>query len=271
MARRSSHEQIILEWLNKESTILNSRKLLPSKKEIDIYLPRFKVGIEVNGSIWHSEAAGKTKYEHQNKFIEASKQGIKLLSFYDWEVKHRAELVKSTILREIQKSYMLQVSMTKRCMPTLDSVHEFLNQYCFFGDTTDSMYLCREDKKGLCSVVSFRDKGNYIVVDHYTQRNGLHIINGIFKDCDELEKEFQKPVIVKVASDHGFITTRHLDNNGYIQFNLSEPEFYYLQKDKRLPMNTTENIDGYTRVYDAGKMLFVNKKYSGYVKGLPII
>ena len=56
---RSHYEDEIVEMLRKEFNItnieLNKRGLLSSGKEIDIYLPDYKVGIEFNGEYWHCD------------------------------------------------------------------------------------------------------------------------------------------------------------------------------------------------------------------------
>ena len=69
----------------------NVRGLLPSKKEIDIYLPDYKLGIEFNGEYWHSEAnekysdhSGRSVY-HQEKSLEAEQQGIFLFHIFEHE------------------------------------------------------------------------------------------------------------------------------------------------------------------------------------------
>lgn len=56
-------------------------------KEIDIYLPELKLGIEYNGSAYHaSENAiytNKDKHYHRDKFLLAKSKGIRLLSIFD--------------------------------------------------------------------------------------------------------------------------------------------------------------------------------------------
>lgn len=57
-------------------------------REIDIYIPELKLGIEYNGSAFHTSSnskfgLNKSKYYHRNKFLQAKKQGIRLISVFD--------------------------------------------------------------------------------------------------------------------------------------------------------------------------------------------
>ena len=63
----------------------HKRGLLPNNLEIDIYLPEKKLGIEFNGTYWHSSLAGTPKNYHFNKSILAEKAGIKLVHIYEYE------------------------------------------------------------------------------------------------------------------------------------------------------------------------------------------
>lgn len=92
---RSSYEDEIIKILKENFNItnvkLNCRDLLPSGKEIDIYLPDYKVGIEFNGEYWHCDLhekfqdhSGRSHY-HQDKSLEAEEQGIFLFHIFEHE------------------------------------------------------------------------------------------------------------------------------------------------------------------------------------------
>ena len=62
--------------------IVKSHRILDGK-EIDIYIPELKLGIEFNGSYYHSIDSGRDKLYHFNKFLCAKKLGIRLLNIFD--------------------------------------------------------------------------------------------------------------------------------------------------------------------------------------------
>ena len=68
--------------LNIDNVVLNSKIL--NGQEIDIYLPDYKLGIEFNGTYWHSDLF-KDKLYHFNKSILAEQLGIRLVHIYQYE------------------------------------------------------------------------------------------------------------------------------------------------------------------------------------------
>ena len=86
-SKHSKQELDILKLLNnifeENEIILGDRSILHGK-ELDIYIPSKKLAIEVNGSYWHSDIY-KDKYYHQNKTIECTKNGIRLLHIFEYE------------------------------------------------------------------------------------------------------------------------------------------------------------------------------------------
>jgi len=59
--------------------------------EIDVYLPTSKVGIEVHGSYWHNETKIPKEY-HQQKFLAAENNGIRLIQIFDYELQNKRHL-----------------------------------------------------------------------------------------------------------------------------------------------------------------------------------
>ena len=64
--------------------------------EIDIYLPKEKIGFEFNGNYWHSEHI-KNKYYHLNKLKLANSKGIKLYFIWENEWDENQEKIKAWI------------------------------------------------------------------------------------------------------------------------------------------------------------------------------
>ena len=74
-------------------------------KEIDIYVPDFKFGIEVNGLYWHSNDQQSTdKMRHLNKTIEANANGVDLIHVTDYEWNNKQDIVKSIIRNRLNKT-----------------------------------------------------------------------------------------------------------------------------------------------------------------------
>ena len=78
---QSEHE--LVEFIGKDLCLTRDRTVI-SPYEIDIYVPSKKLGIEFNGSYWHSSIY-KDKNYHFNKSKIAEKNGIRLIHIYEYE------------------------------------------------------------------------------------------------------------------------------------------------------------------------------------------
>ena len=74
----------LLIFLKSEEIIRHDRKILDGR-EIDIYIPSKKVGIEYNGLKWHSEEFNKDFSYHLSKTEKAYKNGVKLIQIFEDE------------------------------------------------------------------------------------------------------------------------------------------------------------------------------------------
>ena len=105
---KSSYEQEIINFLkqhNVTNIVTNSRKLIPSKKEIDIYLPDYNFAIEYNGIYWHHEDIPHiTKLYHYNKFKECEDQNIQLFTIFSNVWEQKKNIIKNAILHKIHLS-----------------------------------------------------------------------------------------------------------------------------------------------------------------------
>ena len=92
----------ISNFLEEKVNIINNYKL-PSNKEIDIYIPEYKLGIEFNGLYWHSELYKDKKY-HINKTNECQENDIQLIHIWEDQWRDKQDIVKSIILNKIGQS-----------------------------------------------------------------------------------------------------------------------------------------------------------------------
>ena len=86
---KSSGEQLLVQFIqeNYNTEIIRNTKKLIKPKEIDIYLPKYKLAIEFNGRHWHSPElkGGETKWfeYHENKIRDCKEKGIELLHIWE--------------------------------------------------------------------------------------------------------------------------------------------------------------------------------------------
>lgn len=81
---RSSYEDEILKLFENFKVETNTRNIFDDHKELDIYLPDLNLGIEFNGTYWHSSLFLNKRY-HFEKSKMAQEKGIRLIHIYEYE------------------------------------------------------------------------------------------------------------------------------------------------------------------------------------------
>lgn len=142
---RKSHQglekkiQSILKHFNVQYT-KRCRTANESGKEIDIYLFNYKIGIECNGSYWHSTSYKKyenTKCHYENKFINFKNDGIRILSFWENDINKKI----------FQIQYYLRNIL---CNPNYDYINITVkeiqyNEYLLFAKTYSFLF-CEDEQ-----------------------------------------------------------------------------------------------------------------------------
>lgn len=80
--------------------VVNDWSILENK-ELDIYIPKFKLAIEYNGIYWHSIAKDANPNKHLEKYILCKEKGIALIQIFEnkWRFsKNTKELIKKILI-----------------------------------------------------------------------------------------------------------------------------------------------------------------------------
>lgn len=136
--------------------IFNCKTLLPSGKEIDIYIPDIKIGFEFNGLWWHNEI-NKPKYYHYNKWLECKKLGVNLIQIYEDDWLYKNDIVKSRI-DNIFKKTKRKIYSRKCIIKEIHDVkikNDFLNKNHLQGNINSSHNIGLYYKNELISMMCF--------------------------------------------------------------------------------------------------------------------
>lgn len=80
----SQAEQEIVDFIGADLCIRNDRTILAGR-EIDIYIPSRKLGVEYNGTHWHSTEIQADRNYHFDKSRLAEEAGVRLIHIYEYE------------------------------------------------------------------------------------------------------------------------------------------------------------------------------------------
>jgi hypothetical protein len=163
ITKNSKLELIIKDFLNKNNIhhIDNKRNLIGG--EIDIYLPDFNLGIEVNGNYYHSETmGGKDKTYHLSKTIESDRKGIKLLQIFEDELILKQEITFSRISNLLNLNDRVYARKCEIKEVDKKSSSEFLEKNHIQGTSIDKFRLGLFFKDELVSLMTFDKKRRFI-------------------------------------------------------------------------------------------------------------
>jgi ssDNA-binding Zn-finger/Zn-ribbon topoisomerase 1 len=118
--------------------------------QLDIYVPEKKLGIEINGAYWHSDLYKSPKYHYEKAKLCAEKR-IRLLQFWESDVKNKSKIVASVILNALGKSKTIYARNTEvrevcavdaRAFQNATHMQGFANASIYYGLYYEDILVC---------------------------------------------------------------------------------------------------------------------------------
>ena len=276
----SEVEKHILKIFNKAEA--RNRSIL-CNKEIDIYLPDKKIGIEYNGNYWHS-SEHKDKYYHYNKSKEASQKDVRIIHIFEYEwMNNRTKNILESMLKNInndtrEKLYSRKLKI--REVKDSNIKKAFLEDNHLQGDAKSSINIGLFNEDELVSIMTFGSarfdiRDDTIELIRYCVKIDKIIVGGAERLFSYFCKNFKFKRVISYC-DIGKFSGDIYRKLGFKQVSISEPNYvwvknkealkrYQTQKHKLLELGlgtqdqTEEEIMrslGYMKVYDAGNLKF---------------
>lgn len=107
-------EKEIIDCISPIEVEQHNRKIL-NGKEIDLYIPQLKIGIEYNGLYWHSTDNGKGCKYHENKIDECNSNGVGLITIFEDEWLNKRKVCEYK-LRRILRNINSQNGCKEQCI-----------------------------------------------------------------------------------------------------------------------------------------------------------
>lgn len=226
-----------LEELN--VNFIRSSRILKNKQEIDILLPEYNIGIELNGLYWHNELFVNDDY-HLNKTIEAKNLGIDLIHIFEDEWNYNKEIVKSIIKNKLKKN--VHSIFARKCEIKLIDSNEskkFLKENHIQGEVNSKVRIGLFYKEHLVSLMTF-SKGRIIMGgknDEWELNRFCNLINhNIVGSANKLLKYFilnYKPKKIISYSDKRMFNGGLYKKLGFTEKQHSSPNYHYVINGKR--------------------------------------
>ena len=270
-----------IESLGITNIIRNTRKLLQSRKEIDIYLPDYKIAIEYNGVYWHHEDIPHiTRDYHYNKFLECEQQGIQLITIFSNFWLSKKEIVKNTLKIKLNQ-YTGQSIYARKCkIDYVDTIlaKDFLNKHhiqgytpsttrigLFFNNDLVALMTFSKNRIGIgqnnlhTELVRFASSGRIVgaaskLLSFYKKQNPCEVIIS-YSDNEWSTGNLYKKLGFRLDSDikYSYWYLKPKEHRLYHRFTYSKQK---LVKQGHDPLKTESQITkelGLLKVWDCGK------------------
>lgn len=286
-SREQSEVYNFLKTIYSKPILQNDRSCLHNS-EIDLLLPDINLGIEYNGTIWHTETfAHKNKHYHIDKWKQAKEKGIDLLFIYDFEWKEKKEIVKSILRNRLglhDKKIYARNTYTKQV--SLEEAKEFYLLNHIQGSNINSKQIhlgLYSSDNILVSLITFSDNSirtkDWELVRFANKLNTI-VVGGFSKLLKHFEKTYL-PTKIVTYSEVRLFTSKVYEKNGFTLSHITSPSYFYtlhgkfyghrqrFQKSmiKKKFNNYNDNLteyenmlnNGFDRVWDCGVRVFVKE------------
>jgi len=219
--------------------ILENYKL-KNNKEVDIYIPDKKIGIEFDGLYWHSEERGKDKKYHLDKTNTAFAQDIRLIHIFEDEWENNRVIVKSKLKHILGFNTNPRIYARKCTIKEIDpkTKNSFLEDNHIQGLDRSKIKLGLFHNEILVSVMTFGKKraalGNRVNTEsdfelvRFANDINYIVIGSFGKLLKYFERNYEYNSIITYAD----LRWSSLENNVYkknkfIKSHVSEPNYWY--------------------------------------------
>ena len=262
--------------------LLSNRKIIPPK-ELDIYLPSHNLAIEFNGLYWHTEEAGKGPAYHLNKHTLCAEKGIQLLTIWEDDWRDRRPIVERMIKEKLKLSDERRVAARKtEVVPlTRQEITSFMHSYHIQGSASGSYYLGLKEKgtDNLVAAMILTRRGDVLTLDRYA--TSCNVPGGHSKLIAYVQREVDFSSLVTFA-DLCISNGDLYEKTGWTRDSLLQPDYRYIYNgkrvhkfnfrkkrfrddpdllwDERLTERQLAELNGLPRVWDCGKIRYIQEK-----------
>lgn len=226
--------------IGEENVLKRVNDVLDDKREIDIYVPSLKFGIEYNGLHWHTEEFGKDRFFHLSKTEDAALKGISLIQIFEDEWDENKSIVLSKIDHILGVKKDLPRIFGRKCdirEISKDEAANFLVKNHIQGFVASTVYIGAFYDNALVGVSSFTEE----TPKHWNltrmATDNCYICDGV---CGKMLSYFKKNYKwdeIKTFADRRW--TINKDNNLYTKLGFAfsyatKPDYRYVVNKKRI-------------------------------------
>jgi hypothetical protein len=259
--------------LGNDTVVLANNKIEIYPKELDIYIPSSKIGIEFNGLFWHSEITGnKNKVYHLNKTNSCIFKGIRLIHIFENEWLYQKDIVKSILKNTLNKTPNKIYARNCEIKEVNDKESEvFLNENHIQKSDRSTIKLGLYHNNNLVSIMTFAisrfDKKYQYEMIRFCNKINTSVIGGANKLFSYFVNAYN-PTSVVSYSDRRYFSGNVYQNLGFKFERNTPPNYFYIinnYKELKSRMNFQKyKLKNILTVFDKKLTEWENMKNNGF-------
>lgn len=264
---KSHQEAAIFDYISQLGLVAerNNRSILQGNREIDVYIPEKKVGIEYHGLKWHTEKRETTTTKQ--KYTLAQKAGIKLFQVFEHEWKDRQEQVKGFIRSKVDSNtHKIGARQCELRPVEKEQARDFLNKYHIKGGKCEIKHayglFYKEELLMLVTFAPHHRTRSEMVLNRCVTRFDWTVAGGLSKLCKHAKAELGSFV---TWIDKCWSNGDSWVKSGWEIVKDSTPDYFYYNPTTKKVMSKhsakgrdgvteKEKAQGFEKVWDAGKI-----------------
>lgn len=220
--------------------IVREDKVQLEGKHIDIWVPECNVGVEYNGSYWHTEE--KRGNSHRTKWELATSKGIHLIQIFDFEWLLRKTAVKNRLRAILGKSDRVFARGTEVRLVDISIANDFYEKYHTQGGkgvSGISYGLYTMGKLVACATFS---EARYDAAQWELRRYASNevVVGGYAKLMAAFVSKYNPSNIVSYC-DLRWGTGKLYANNGFKLLHVTEPDYWWTKGDNKVSRFAMQN------------------------------
>lgn len=274
---RSKGEVELFDWIPVSNKRHSVRDILPSKRELDIYLPDYKLAIEYDGWYWHCDKFCEKGY-HQEKTDGCEDHGVQLYTIFDLD---DLDIWKSMILNKLGQARRIYARKCEVRRVDYHDIREFLAENHLQGAVASPINYALYYEDELVEVMTFKrprfTKEYDFELLRLCTKKGITVVGGASKLWTAFRREHPKASVISYANRR-FSQGKVYRTLGFSLVKTTAPNYVYVRQDEvlsryqaqkhNLPQLLGESFDpelsesenmqhaGFERIYDCGNLVF---------------
>lgn len=258
-------EMMVFIKSNTDKDIVTSSRRIIDGKEIDVYVPKLKIGFEYNGIFHHVYRPNETEpgrikdaTYHLDKTTRCNNKNIQLIQIFSNEWNKHKDATKHLIRCKLCKNRSINSFVCKvKVVDENDKIKFLESNSLKVKDKTEScigLYLSNI----LMAVLTFSENNDSIKIGQYQTKCGVSIIGGFKKLLHYVmyENSFRLPIFMEV--DRRFSEGRLLYSHGFKLVETTPPAALYVDKTHAYIIEEDDLIKDqpYSQIFDCGRLIF---------------